>query len=62
MIGITDLTDKVFCNECGVEIIGEDNDNRKPCTNCGSLRRNIHATVIKYITIRGRKNGDNDKR
>ena len=57
------IVSSIACNDCGGDIPDREmNGGRVPCPKCGSLRRNIHETVIRYMTMRGRKNGDNDKR
>ena len=59
------VSQSVECSECKyvfqADELNQDSEKRKPCPNCGSLRRNIHVTVNEtlvlheYIGIKAKK-------
>ena len=60
-----EVSESVECSECSYVFQGEeldqDSKERKPCPNCGSLRRNIRLSVketlglSEYIGIKAKK-------
>lgn len=56
----------VQCSDCGIELSEEANhatSDRKPCPNCGSIRRTIRVSIHDTITfkskvgVKGRRGG-----
>ena len=50
-----EVSESVECSECKYVFQGDDlvqdSEKRKPCPNCGSLRRNIHLTVNDTLVL-----------
>ena len=67
-----EVSESVECSECSYVFQGEeldqDSKERKPCPNCGSLRRNIRLSVketlglSEYIGIKAKKQNSKHKK
>ncbi len=61
----SEVSQSVECSECKYvfqdDELDQDSEKRKPCPNCGSIRRNIHVTVKEtwvlheYVGLKAKK-------
>jgi hypothetical protein len=68
----SEVSQSVECGECKYvfqdDELDQDSEKRKPCPNCGSLRRNIHLSVkealvlSEYIGIKAKKSSSKHKK
>ena len=51
----SEVSQSVECSECKYvfqdDELDQDSEKRKPCPNCGSLRRNIRVTVNETLVL-----------
>ena len=68
----SEVSQSVECSECKYvfqdDELDQNSEKRKPCPNCGSLRRSIHVTVketlglSEYIGIKAKKQNSKHKK